>query len=485
MRITLLLILTLLALLACGDSGPMTAGDAGLGDGSASLDAGFDPMSPPVDGEGDACRFSIECGPRQICVDDACIREERVPAAELSHGEPRLLIDAEVRASALYSAAPRDWTEFFTLPDEKGAARLLAWTFPGPGGPTLVALYSNHLRCQVLIVGDTVRVVHHPEVGCHVAALAENGELLTASNHLDLAYYESDGSVRWTARVSDDDKLALFRETGSTQVVGSSNAAIVANGRGLVSFTYLPTDEDPLDPFPLTSEFNSRIGFLDVDLATGSYEVLRFEGLPWTPGAFGWLARTGDTVGAIMLDRPELEATPLEGPIPIEWMELDSGARRVLFDGNGFRARYAQPTTSSFDLVVEDLLECRLARSSHEGVRETFPWRACTGRFDPQADQNDYGGEPNDLLSTPAFLGHEDLRMLYTSQNSVDGPNITVETLRTEPDWQTDRIELPDLRHQLLAFWAVARFGKTGEIVSQGRSDGDLSWMELALRRIR
>jgi hypothetical protein len=126
-----------------------------------------------------------------------------------------------------------------------------------------------------------------------------------------------------------------------------------------------------------------------------------------------------------------------------------------------------------------------LARSSHEGVRETFPWRACTGRFDPQADQNDYGGEPNDLLSTPAFLGHEDLRMLYTSQNSVDGPNITVETLRTEPDWQTDRIELPDLRHQLLAFWAVARFGKTGEIVSQGRSDGDLSWMELALRRIR
>src|SRR5690606_33403973 len=113
--ITLLLVLCAVSLpTACGgEEGSMTP------DGGVAADAGFVPDAWYL-GEGEPCELSIECGSQQLCVDDTCIRQERVAAAELTASELRYIAATDVPDSPLGRVAEVPWDEAYSDPTSSG-----------------------------------------------------------------------------------------------------------------------------------------------------------------------------------------------------------------------------------------------------------------------------------------------------------------------------------------------------------------------------
>ena len=92
-----------LSIAACGGNGDAPLPDGGVPVDGALPDAGpvrpwptpsdFAPDGPMQPGEGDACRLSVQCTDRrQICVDGACIREERVRVERFASTKMRHII---------------------------------------------------------------------------------------------------------------------------------------------------------------------------------------------------------------------------------------------------------------------------------------------------------------------------------------------------------------------------------------------------------
>ncbi len=109
-----------------GDGSPATDGMT-MGDGGGA----FDP-SVIYPGEGDACEFSIRCGDQQLCVDDACIRHERLDPADVSVTDYRVLFGDEANPSPLLSESDTDWFSpaMTARRSSSPCTRRRAWTWP-------------------------------------------------------------------------------------------------------------------------------------------------------------------------------------------------------------------------------------------------------------------------------------------------------------------------------------------------------------------
>ena len=182
---------------ACGGGGDDDI--AIMDDGGAPTDAAPDSGPPPAwpvpsdfpadgptqPGEGDACRLSVQCTDRrQICVDDACIREERVRVEDLSYGEWRTLTPESTDenpfgevASSLSRRGP--------VLDESGEVAIVGMGLDSAGREVLFR------------VGQDVRVVTLVAPQPAWAIPFRDG-FLTSSQDGDAAFLGGDGVEQWT-----------------------------------------------------------------------------------------------------------------------------------------------------------------------------------------------------------------------------------------------------------------------------------------------
>jgi hypothetical protein len=188
---------------ACGGGTdtPLTDGGSVDPDGGTGGDGGIPSRWPvpsdfPVDGpvqpgEGDTCQLSVQCAEdRQICVDDACVREERVTSAGLVLGDWRVLTPAEVRATtALPISVIGD--NLRTVLDEHGEVAMVGYAGVTSGAN---ALFEVGARTRV------VELPAEPIVGGDM--ILPMGDGFLSEFELVVFYLGPSGSVEWSADFS-------------------------------------------------------------------------------------------------------------------------------------------------------------------------------------------------------------------------------------------------------------------------------------------
>src|SRR5689334_2651941 len=172
---------------ACGSSvDPDGGADAAVLDASADAPL-FDPDAGPEPGEGTSCAFSVQCeGPRQICVDSQCVREERVPADTLIAGAWAELAGPALRSTRIYTSSPVDWDTLSMT--TMGPVPLVGSQVPGGASPDLAILVNTSSVCALLVVGETVETIAAPALGgsCTVATRSEDGWTALANVNGDI-----------------------------------------------------------------------------------------------------------------------------------------------------------------------------------------------------------------------------------------------------------------------------------------------------------
>lgn len=167
-----------LVLAACGggtptpmldDGGILPTGDGGMSDSTVS---DFD-ASTMYPGEGDACRLSMECGDRQICVDDACIRHERIDPAEVQLGEWRLASEEASRAVDLRN-------------DDEEFRNDMMVLVPGRTHPVVVSTGEFEEGCRLARVDREWASTRVPGVDClSVDSTSDGGFVIGAAQRED------------------------------------------------------------------------------------------------------------------------------------------------------------------------------------------------------------------------------------------------------------------------------------------------------------
>ena len=393
------------ALVGCGgsggatdpDAGPMTTPDGALpGDGATPTTPPFDPeMTYP--GEGEACRVSLDCADRQICVDEVCRRHERYAPGELTRGEWRILTLAETRETRLYDGI--DWGAAM----EDGAFGLEAIHAPTSGSGELLYVTRQRERCEVLRIGAEIEHVSFDGLMCTTASRRESGELalggldsetlrprivvLDANGDVlqDVAPLEGwDELVRQEIGERDldepslrDDEAAPFRVGGPSALSWQGDQLVVAFGVGE------PTREDEDGSLRLLVHELSVFARL---APNGSFGLLSFDGEHVQRGGSAWLLRSsGYGLEAVL--RPFVTADGEPGwPSRIEALALEpGGGRRVLYEGTRLgNAKPVQGTADTWRVFMADeeiRTSCELVALSDGGEAEAWPdspTRECT-----------------------------------------------------------------------------------------------------------
>lgn len=328
-----------------GDSGP---GDDKLADGT-------DPFDPEVDyaGEGEACRLSLDCGLRQICVDDACIRHERVDEASLEFGAWRRLGVEEWNQSTLNGhPGQADWSVFDTRPVDRRQHALIgptSWLYPGLDGPQLVVTIWNATTCQVLIVGPRIRVLRAWGLMCSAAAVAPDGRVAiagarTTNGANEIALFDRDDNLVWQRSVPRalHDRVAHPENWGTGAQVGLISS-LYFWGDGLVATAARGTNVITTDLFRTNTRFDwNGMVFLDVTMA-GEMSVRPVAGVDVVDGWKGWLADQNGTLVALVNRRTGIPVANPYADAEIAVLDLSTGEREQLVEQWAYDGHLYQP----------------------------------------------------------------------------------------------------------------------------------------------
>ncbi|UJR84872.1 hypothetical protein [Sandaracinus amylolyticus] len=330
-------------LVACGGATSTTVEDAavadagdhdgGAPDGGADPFAPIDPGAPPVAGEGDACELSVQCDPLQICVDDECIRHERVDAGQLTWGPVRHRDLADVLAEVGDPFA-RPWTTLLDGEDHD----LRSWTLPSEGGTTLLVTVDAPSECPILVAGATLRTAWITQLRCTALAPASGGRLWAAgidatTNHPVLVQIGPDDSelARYDFAELFDDAIL---DATSGRVVGSITSVLAAGDDLYVSMRLGEIETRSL------SVTASELVFARV--RDGRAELLTFEaGQAVHPDSeAGWLvpSETGDPRALVIGGNP----ADRDDPIMLDLFDLRSGVSERLLDDWAIDVRRAR-----------------------------------------------------------------------------------------------------------------------------------------------
>ena len=310
--------------------------DGSMPDGSTSPDAGmpFDPaMTYP--GEGDACRFSLQCGERQVCVDDECARFERFEEEDLELGEMRVLYGPDLWEELQGPGPTVDW-------EQVAADDQTTWIAPGQFGSQLL-FASTRGDCHLGLVGERVRSMTFASSLCAAATAAPDGRLAFAGydrgreEHY-VVLFGADGEELWRVDLGDSVAAALAEEEGDQRYAGYVTSLLFDDDRLLASMAVGGPDGSS---WPAT-----RTAFLSFDSA-GEFSLLEVAGARVQSGDRGWLVHDEQGVRAVMAEFAVTDLTSLEpngAPMddPTVLLDLESGERRELFTGFSWHAGYGQ-----------------------------------------------------------------------------------------------------------------------------------------------
>ncbi len=352
-EIRLLVTSLLLSLAACGGGadGDGTKADAG-GDDGGPVDAGFDPDETYA-GEGDACRFSIECGPSQLCVDDSCVRHERLSPETLEFSELRVLNPGPIASSPLYTRAPIPWEDVMAGASE---AWMLNYTHPGPDTEQLVFLIRRlrqpveHQACQVGVLGAQLRVLALDDFDCHTASTSSRGEVAIAgldllTGRVSLALFDAEDHLVYRASIPpeiEDEVREAYGDDLRLPVVDS-----VHIGRDHVFVSLLHTRYTEAFGYESPGADRVRVTFAGVD-DEGTWSVVRPGGELGIPGADGWIVHDATGYRAVMSQNDETTA----GNRRTSVIDLRTGAVEMVDAVLGPDRRFQQRTADDWVVTV-------------------------------------------------------------------------------------------------------------------------------------
>lgn len=365
--------------LVVGCSEPMLVADDGGADAAApTSDAGPDPLAPidpdapPVEGEGDACELSVQCAPRQICVDDACVRHERVDAADLTWGEVRHRNLAELLDEA-GDPFPRPWTSL--LDGEQHSLR--SWTLPSESGTALLFTVDAPADCPIFVAGARLRTAWISGLRCTALAPAPRdhvwaGGIDAVTQHPILVGLDADDSEIARHDLADlfDDAIG---EAAPARVAGSITSVLAVGDEIYLSIRLADsvTRDIPLD--------QNELVFAQVGEG-GVPELLSVGGrLVHVDSEAGWIIPSvaGSPAALVIGGDP---ANP-DDPVPLDLLDLWTGESERLIDDWAIDIRYAVPEPGGLEMSVFGGALCELRLFS--GGEETgyIPrYDACTSR---------------------------------------------------------------------------------------------------------
>ncbi len=329
------------------DGGVIPTGDGGLPDATAS---DFDP-SVTYPGEGDACRLSMECGDRQICVDDACVRHERIDPSEVRLGEWRLASEEASRA-----------LELGVDPGRNDATVVL----PGNRSPIVVSTTELENGCRLTRIDGEWKTVHLDGVECLSGESTDDGGLLVGG------FRRSDGhpllvrlspELREIERVDLDSELIASAFTPALERrIGGVTGVLVDGPDVLVSVGIFSHDE--------RIEHDETVV---LRVAANGDQTVELERVP---GGRGWLVRDARGISVLTTEwQWSDESSPTPDHLGTEFRYLRSpidGSEAVEeYLGSAETAWIYRETRDSWQIVLYELSapDCVIRSLSDAGVR--------------------------------------------------------------------------------------------------------------------
>lgn len=316
--------MALLWLLSAACQSPGDAADSGAGqDSSDGLDAGgesfapIEPDGPPVPGEGASCEFTIDCEPLQVCVDDECVRRERVVVDGLVWGPPRHRSLDEILSRAGESLG-RPWS---LVIDAARPPIVQSFTVAGPAGVSLLVTVDHPSMCPIVAVGARLEGAWLDDLRCTALTVDGTNRIRAAgldalTQHPVLVSVDDNG--REVARLDLADMLdaSIGAASGWGGLAGPVTSILDVGGTLFLSMRVVTsaTRELPND--------RNVVAFVRVEGDTAT--LVRVGGeLLQADSEAGWLFRDDAGAPAAFLIRNV--ATDLEDQVPLERVALGSG----------------------------------------------------------------------------------------------------------------------------------------------------------------
>lgn len=409
--------------------------------------------APAMEGEGQACEYSLQCGAFQICVDNACLRHERIRPDEIEYGPLRTLPLAD---------AARMGYEF----EDLGLRELFGWSAPGPLGQRLLwgqrgfRIPGGTFRCDLWELGPFgLKRRGIADAQCGAAALSTRGSfvglVLKDKSSLWAVWQDPDGSERF--RVDVTASLELLDLGGWPYLATSA----VFDGDAVVfSVELAPLDQAarPADP---VANMTQRVAFLRVE-PEGAVTLLRFGGEASVAGSRGWLVRDSKGLQALLLApyrKVVMAVEPADAALAgLDLLVLETGERTTLFDDRAAASRYWQTEPLSWVLAVDENVQCHTTFLSADKVSELLTRPGCESDVSGEYPYAPYElGMP--FLGHTSFLGAGDAHHLSTTRVPF-GPYRDFEMQ------DANGAPLGDDQVRNYAH-ALSRFGRTREIMNR------------------
>ncbi|NOY91894.1 MAG: hypothetical protein GXP55_11915 [Deltaproteobacteria bacterium] len=353
---------------ACGGGGH-TANDAGPGPDANMMDAmvmgdgSFDPnMTYP--GEGDPCEFSILCGDQQLCVDDTCIRHERLDPANVQILDYRVLFSDADHPTPLGTDAEHHWLSH----------NYHSYLFPGHDGPALVffahtptsleiAVYDDHFR-TMHVDGMWVTALGYSPDGLVIAGGADNvtgRPRLVMFDHEDQLIFDELTPESLDAEVQADPvappDTAMLGVPQSFLWNGDHFEVAFALGDATNDPTYIGPNLVPSGVQFLTHRPPTHTILGELTIA-GDVSLKALAGELLVPGARAWLVQDDRGVGVVLsqglsTDRPYM---PLLD-ITTKWHSVDGEESELIVADVGGAAMYYQPSPRTWYYIYESIAD--------------------------------------------------------------------------------------------------------------------------------
>lgn len=389
-----------LVLTACGggkstpmldDGGMSPTGDGGAPDSSVS---DFDP-SVSYPGEGDACRLSMECGDRQICVDDACVRHERIDPSEVRLGEWRVSSEAAGRSIGLGSSS---------------GGNQVAVVIPGRDHPMVVSTRELEEGCRLTRIDRDWRTLDLDGVECLSVESTEDGGVLVGG------FRRSDEApllVRLSPELVEIDRVELDRAL----IVTAVTPGLEVRSGGVTSVLV-----DGSDVLVAVGVFSSNVReehdeTVVIRLAADGSQTVE---LARIAGGRGWLVRDARGVSVVTTVWPWRDdfsrASPDLRSAEFRYLRrsLDSADEIAEYVGSAETAWLNRPSRTQWSVVLHELEfpECEIKSFGPGGagvvglVEESSIHRNCVDA----AFEHDFSASPNRGRSSGVPFGFHGVR---------------------------------------------------------------------------
>lgn len=468
----------------CSDSSLMIVADAGVLDSSAFVpDATYS-------GEGVRCELSIDCGSGLVCVDDECIRSERLAEMRLGFGTPREITTDRITSLAGVPAFPPSdatyerWTLGTALVPAAAGTRLAL--FPRHVGIThSLQLGPDDLECTLVLVASDVVGRHFPRRTCEAVGGAGATDLVVAGRHLDgsrdlyVHVLAHDLAVQHDIRIGAN----LAASIGPDATLHQVSAVVVHEGLVYVGIrlgTAFETGSSEFSPYPTQRE---RFAIARIALDTGEPALVSPPGASSAAlaGDRPWLVvdDSGVSVVFTMATSEDGTSTRLRSFHLSDWTQ-----REIALDAPAHLARVFQPSYDDWYLTLAHHPICTsFVLASRTGEMFSYPMRRCEVDPDPM-------GPDVTLSRTSWFFGsgatsapvlaHADTDVLV-DPSLRDGVPV-VDTTGSELARLVEPLGSPLDR----GLGAIRRYGATLEVAVGPISITAPSyrWIELPLRRL-